>query len=1036
VIFDIVEEAANAGIGTRLAWAIGGNKYTGLGFLESLLALEQDPKTRFIILNGESGGIEEQLAARLVATGVIGKPVVALVTGEALPAGVQYGHQGAVKFDEADDPSTKKARFVDAGVIVVDNPTEVVEAVQEIERVGWDLEARRREALWEDLVGAGKASSLRWNASLRPAYDLLYGLVGHYRVFAAHCEKVQHLQELLSHLATVGVDRFVDLLSTTIEPDAFVKAFEKSREYTAELLRGIHEIGIENFRKLVASVFGQRPYNEALAVTPWAAADLISEAREIGISETENVVAKTMGRELFRETLARKPWNTAHALRSINNMRWWRYLRAYDRYCTHLTGDSQLPKVTWRQNPWASVKLVRFYDRMADDALERALEDAGCRALFVDRSRTDPQWLLELEGRALSKSLVAERPFHEVFLEQVREGVPGRPDVESEIACMGGVDFEALLEVAFTREAFERSRRDHEDSTARALRAINEMGDATMSGARKTIEMYRNHLDALDTPAFRLGVARNLWMVVNLLRAINRIDLISARRIIDYVISQAIFNDAMSEHQWGTSQAFGKIAEMGARRFLETYQAIEDVTRDRECFGAAVEKNPRDAVEIVQVASLLEKEELGAFLAVPETREAFLTRMRISPRNAAHFLAEVALMGVGAFNELVDVDFGRHLLNDMLKLKGSNLVRSMRRMNIVGVGAFRKELRGWKVEDPGNVLTPDNATHVVGILKERALERRFADPSRRVEVNLPGQETYMVSEGEIRGLYQSYPEWADVLFKLEGGSRLTHGERVDLYHLVSGRKRFQSHMVPILANFVPLSVLRSRIDQGEALIQEIRDLRSLTQRPPHRYDVYFHTLEILDQLKSSVLPLEFLSEDMRRRVGATLGEKIDNVTRLDLLVLAAALHDLGKAGGAGEEGYAEHAERGARAVGPILDRFHLTPAQGRLVISVIRHHSPGKIRGSGEAWEDFEERGGLDLLYEEITDGGKNEYPIETILHYHADILGRRGDETPQVQVERRRKVTAFLLGRHMEEHPRPARLPSLDPKGVSGAPA
>ena len=53
-----------------------------------------------------------------------------------------------------------------------------------------------------------------------------------------------------------------------------------------------------------------------------------------------------------------------------------------------------------------------------------------------------------------------------------------------------------------------------------------------------------------------------------------------------------------------------------------------------------------------------------------------------------------------------------------------------------------------------------------------------------------------------------------------------------------------------------------------------------------------------------------------------------------------------------------------------------------------------------------------------MTDGGENAYPIETILNYHADILGRRGDETPQFQVERRKQVTSILLERYVRENP------------------
>jgi succinyl-CoA synthetase alpha subunit len=488
VIFDIVGKAAAAGIGTRSAWSVGGDKYTGVGFLESLVMLEQDSRTRFMVLNGESGGIQEQLAARLVATGIIAKPVIALVTGEAPPAGVQYGHQGSTKFAEADDPGVKKRHLAAAGVIVVDSPTELVEVVQEIDRSSWNLDERRRDALWQQLMEAGKVTGRRWHDDLRAAYDLLYGLVGHYRIFDAHQCSADHLHELVTHLSAIGSDRFSELLASTIRPDAFTAAFEKSREYLAELARGIHEIGIENFKGLLASVFGEESFNRALAITPWAAADIINEAHAIGIAETRTLVAKTMGAALLRETLASKPWNTAHAFRTINNMRWWRYVRAYDRCCTHLTGDNQLPKASWQRAPWSSVKLVRLYDRIPDGGLELAVEDREVGALFAEKSRNDPQGLLELAGASAHESNASGRPFHRVFQERVREGVPDRPAIEAEIERMGSDDFQALIDGVLTPAAFERSRSSHPDSTARALRVINNLGDSERSGARKIID--------------------------------------------------------------------------------------------------------------------------------------------------------------------------------------------------------------------------------------------------------------------------------------------------------------------------------------------------------------------------------------------------------------------------------------------------------------------------------------------------------------------------------------------------------------------
>jgi hypothetical protein len=245
---------------------------------------------------------------------------------------------------------------------------------------------------------------------------------------------------------------------------------------------------------------------------------------------------------------------------------------------------------------------------------------------------------------------------------------------------------------------------------------------------------------------------------------------------------------------------------------------------------------------------------------------------------------------------------------------------------------------------------------------------------------------------------------------------MTPAERVDLYRLVSGRKRFQTHMVSILANFLPVRTIRARITAGEPLIRELRALRGVTQSRDHRFDVYFHTLEVLDQLVNSVLPLDFVRAPVRRWVRALLEEEIGHVTRRDLLLLATALHDIGKTGWRADDA-TSHVERGVAAARPILTRFGLSGSQKELVIDVIRYHVPAKQRKPGELWEDFINRGGLDRLYDEITNGGENAHPIETILHYHADILGRRGDETPKTQLERRKLVTSFLLERYLREH-------------------
>ncbi|MFQ5381138.1 MAG: HD domain-containing protein, partial [Dehalococcoidia bacterium] len=136
-----------------------------------------------------------------------------------------------------------------------------------------------------------------------------------------------------------------------------------------------------------------------------------------------------------------------------------------------------------------------------------------------------------------------------------------------------------------------------------------------------------------------------------------------------------------------------------------------------------------------------------------------------------------------------------------------------------------------------------------------------------------------------------------------------------------------------------------------------------------------------------------------------------------LLLLAAALHDLGKTE-SGTDELGSHAERSAAAADGILDRLGLSERQKKLVLDVIRYHIPPVGRLRGERWDERVEREGLDVLYEEMVDRGRNEHPVETALHYHADILGRRGSETSTAEIERRQRVTTFLLERCLGEPP------------------
>jgi succinyl-CoA synthetase alpha subunit len=1007
VLFDMVDRATAAGIGVRMAWAIGGDRYTGLGFQDALVMLEQDPGTRCIVIDGEAGGIQEQLAARLVATGIISKPVVAMVVGKTLPAGAVYGHPGSVKHTEADDPAVKEWHLREAGCIVVDDPTQMVRALFEIERLGWNIEERRRDALWEVLQKEGRPHGRRWLRRHRAAFELLYGWVGNWRLRRANETHAEHLHELVQHLSQLGPRGFAGLVGSCIDEESFVRGFEKSPEYVAEMVRGVSELGVANLERLLTEVLTRDSFNAALRATPWAAADIINESNEIGLSETADVLSHTIGLDLFRHSFAAKPWNTAHALRSINNMRAHRFVRAFRRIAEHLLSDAEPLSEAWMLNPWATVKLLRGYDRIPDEGLDRAVEDPATRDALVALTRSNPQGLLEVGKRAFALSQEGPQPFHRIYRRLLRRGTAEAPSVPGEVERMGAKEWVSFVETVLTREAFERAVDAHPTSSAHALRLVNDASTEAESGAQHLHRVFAEHREVFDSVPFRTAVGRNPWMALDLLRAVGRLEQVEVRRIVDYVVTQRAFDLAITEHQWGTSQALHKIADMGAKEFFEHQMILEDCTRDRQSFRLAFQKNPRDAVEIVQAAARLGAADLAELMSDSSTRWAFLKRVRLSPRNAAHVLQEVVALGADQLKRLVDRGLGRPLLNRMLEDKGPALVRLLRCVAVVGVDEFLERLRERNGRTGEEALSADNALAVAEAIKHEAVESQFSDPKRRMQLRVRGQQDLELSEVEVKGLYGSYPVYETVILKLHREEPMEPAEQVDLYHLASGRKRFRAQLIPVLSNFVPRAELEERVERGEPLVPELSRLKGLPGREGHRFDAYFHTLEVIDQLHRTVLALEFLDPDPRDAVLRHLDQTVAGVSRRHLLILTAALHDLGKV-----EPGKDHVVLGLEIAREVVERIRLTPAQRTLVLDVIGHHRPPKLRQVDEPWDAFCERGGLDLLYEELSGGGANAHPVETVLHYHADILGRQGDKTSARQVSRRQQVSRHLIDR------------------------
>jgi succinyl-CoA synthetase alpha subunit len=124
--YQALYELKQLGIGVTTCVGIGGDPVPGTNFVDCLAAFEADPDTTAIAMFGEIGGSEEEKAAAFIAASV-SKPVVAYIAGVTAPPGKKMGHAGAIISGSQGTAPAKMAALAEAGVHVVNNPTEAGE---------------------------------------------------------------------------------------------------------------------------------------------------------------------------------------------------------------------------------------------------------------------------------------------------------------------------------------------------------------------------------------------------------------------------------------------------------------------------------------------------------------------------------------------------------------------------------------------------------------------------------------------------------------------------------------------------------------------------------------------------------------------------------------------------------------------------------------------------------------------------------------------------------------------------------------------
>ncbi len=123
--YEAVDQTTKVGLGQSTCVGIGGDPFKGMGFVDVLELFWKDPATESVLMIGEIGGDEEQLAGDFIKAQYDKghyKPVVAFIAGQSAPKGRRMGHAGAIIAGAGGSAREKMDYLEKCGVAVCESP--------------------------------------------------------------------------------------------------------------------------------------------------------------------------------------------------------------------------------------------------------------------------------------------------------------------------------------------------------------------------------------------------------------------------------------------------------------------------------------------------------------------------------------------------------------------------------------------------------------------------------------------------------------------------------------------------------------------------------------------------------------------------------------------------------------------------------------------------------------------------------------------------------------------------------------------------